>query len=91
MDLVTATLVGSIVGGLLSGSFILDFWRMFRNRLRTKRIVNPNDDDLVSLCELQHRLFQDEIADNYDDMRRWLEEEALNKSQGELDLDDILV
>lgn len=89
MDIATiAIVIATILGGALSGPFVLEAWKKWYERLCVKRIVDPDDDDLQSICEMQGTQFSDDVADSYEDMRRWVAE-ALE--DGQSDLIDILL
>lgn len=88
--LTTLTVIG-IVGGAVGGVIpVIDTWTRIRPPLKVKRILEPEDPDLLGLWEL-HCRFDESVTDELDDLKFWVSEVDYNFSRDdEYRCDDIL-
>jgi hypothetical protein len=83
MSLEVTSILDNILGGvfasLLTSIILWIGYRMFQNRLYTKRIIKPNDQDVEKLIEVYEAVLPSNYRSPATDIVRWLEEYQENR------------
>jgi len=86
----------AVIGGLLGiigviAAHVYAAKQWFWARPKVKRIVRPDDDDLDEIWRIHDAEFVGDVADEYEDLKRWVAEAAQARTKRPLRLDEFLL